>query len=48
MREGGLQQIHPYESREPQPIAALIITQQKAGQDEGARKPANDHFHKVS
>jgi hypothetical protein len=44
-RKRGLQQIEPYKGREPEPIRAVVASQEKTGQDASAGKAANDHFH---
>ena len=44
--ERRLQEVEPDKGGEPQPIEAVEVSQQKADQDEHARKSPEDHFHK--
>ena len=45
--EGRLQEVEPDKGGEPQPIGAVEVSQQKADQDEDARKSPEDHFHNI-
>ncbi len=45
VRKGGLQQIHADKSREPKPVRTMIVSQQKADQNESPGESADDHFH---
>ena len=45
--ERRLQEVEPDKGGEPQPIEAVEVGQQKADQDEDARKSPEDHFHNI-
>ena len=49
VRDGRLEQIEAHKSREPKPVRAVVVGQDKAQKDERAGKPADKemHFHKV-
>jgi hypothetical protein len=40
-----LQEVEPDECREPEPILAVIVSQQEAQENERASEPADDHMH---
>lgn len=42
--ERGLHQIEADKGREPEPILAVALSQQEAGEDEATSNAANDHF----
>ena len=47
IRERRLQQVEAHERGEPEPVRAVIMREQQAGQNEHAGEPADDemHFH---
>ena len=44
-RERRLQQVEADKGRDPEPVRAVVVRQQQAGQDEDAGEPADDEFH---